>query len=372
MSSRQARGILVVIELLKWPEGKIPFLIRDDDISFFTRNDMLKELYKFAWQRSFIPSFSIIPCISASSAPSPKSNAFPQLSRLKFDPCIPPSARGDTKKYEINSNPELVSFLLKLREKGMCDLMLHGLSHERTEFLSEDKTFVQKVFDECFNRFAATFHFPPRVFVFPYDKGSHVASQLIASKGLSVCNAAPLINRVLNKFWVHKASFRFSNDAIDFFCGNSQLSPLLGFRNEHTSIELAKREFLLHYKNNDIFCLSHHHWEFFFDWEKHVTQQKALRALNVFLDYVDKFDIWKCGFSEVSEWLITLNGISIRRLAKNRIILKNKYPLKILSFRCNGRLVLKGLSKESTQTQDDVWTVKNVPKNSRFEVLSKK
>lgn len=361
----------MVLKLLKWPEGKIPFLIRDDDVSFFTRNDMLRELYKFAWERNFVPSFSVIPRILPSIAPLPEINNFLQLSPLKFDPCIPPSARGDAKEYGIDGNRELVSFLLKLKEKGACDLVLHGLSHERSEFLSEDKEFVQRALDEALDKFVTTFHFSPRVFVFPYDEGSRVARQLIASKGLSFCSLAPFINRVLSKIRLHKTFFRFSNNIIEFFSGNSQFSPLFGFRNEHASIELAKRQFLLRYKNDDVFCLSHHHWEFFFDWEKHITQQEAFRAFNVFLDYVDKFNIWKCGFNELSEWLVALNGIAIRRVDENRMILKNKFPLKTLSFRCGGKCLLKGLPNEPTRTRDDVWTVEDVPVNSRFEVLSK-
>jgi len=53
----------MAIELLKWPEGKSPFIIRDDDVSFFTSSKMLQSLYEHAWSKGYVVSFSIIACM---------------------------------------------------------------------------------------------------------------------------------------------------------------------------------------------------------------------------------------------------------------------------------------------------------------------
>ena len=359
----------MVLELLKWPEGKIPFLIRDDDVSFFTRSEMLQELYSHAWNKGFVVSFSIIPYILGSIPPFPSSHLKEPLSRLTYEPCIPPSARGNAERYRIQDNLELVSFLLEGKKRRICDMTLHGLSHERTEFLSRKRSLIERKLDAALKMFIETFNFQPKIFVFPYDRNSHSALQTMRQKRLSVCKTPWLINRALSKTRLYKLpSYKFSNNIIEFYHNTHAFSPFLGFYNNNTPFEIAKKEFLLQYTHNDLFCLTHHYWEFFFDWEDHVTQNNMLKALNAFLNYANTFNIWKCSLNEVSEWLLVYNHILVRRVDKDKMVLKTKLPIRNLSFRSTGNCEVQGLKSELTNSQEGIWTIESVPANTSFEV----
>jgi len=356
----------MAIELLKWPEGKIPFIIRDDDVSFFTSNKMLQSLYEHAWSKGYVVSFSIIPLIKGNILSS--KDLKEPLSHIKYEPCVPPSARGDVKQYTIQDNLELVSFLLKQKENGFCDMTLHGLSHERSEFLSM-QNLVERRLGEALTIFARTFHFQPNVFVFPYDKSSQVAIQILRKEKLSFCKMPPFINRVFAKARIARfPSFRFSHNIIEFYHSLGVFSPFLDHHKKGARFEIAKDEFLKRYNQNDLFCLAHHYWEFFFDWKQHITQKDMLKVLNEFLDYVEGFNIWKCGFNEVSEWLLAFNSILARKVEKNRMILKTKLPIKNLSFSCTGVCKVQGLESEAVNSQGEIWTIKNVPADVSFEV----
>jgi len=360
-----------MLKLLRWPEGKIPFIIRDDDVSFFTNSKMLQELYELAWSKGFVVTFSIIPNISGSIPPFPGMKG--PLASFKYEPCIPPFARGNAKRYKIQDNSELVSFLLEGKRKRICDMTLHGLSHEKTEFLSKEKELIEERLNEALKKFIETFHFQPKVFVFPYDITSNLALQVMRQNGIGVFKTSSLVNRALNKAKLQKLpSFKFSNDIAEFYHNISAFSPILGFQGNIAPFEKAKKEFLMQYAGGDIFCLAHHYWEFFFDWQEHITQKDMLKALNAFLNYVDSFNIWKSGLNEVSDWLAAFNNILVRRISKHKIVLKTKLPIKNLSFSSTGICKAQGLKSETVSSQDGVWTIKDIPANTSFEVSSTK
>ena len=352
------------------------FLIRDDDVSFFTDRTMLIELYKFAWKKSFVVSFSVVPSILSSIKVGSTDNQQP-------DPCIPPSARNTSRKYEIRNNPKLVSFLLSMRNMRLCDMNLHGLSHDRFELTSRKENELRKVLDESLDGFSSAFHFSPSMFIFPYERSSNLSRKIVASKGLSFYRRmAPIFsvtNRILTRLGIRRPSFRPYNGVFEFFvpCPKASLafSPSefsrFGFIDIWDAIKFAKREFVTRYKHRDIFVIMHHYWEFYSDWEKHITQRKILNALNTFLDFVDHFNIWKCSFNELCSWLLEFNSLTFRRINKNRMILINRFPLKTLSFRSTGKCESKGLPSEPVETQDYVWTIRDIPANSKFEVICK-
>ena len=51
----------MTIEKLIGPNGKVPILIRDDDINYFTKPEMLESIYSNAWTEGFKVSLSTIP-----------------------------------------------------------------------------------------------------------------------------------------------------------------------------------------------------------------------------------------------------------------------------------------------------------------------
>jgi hypothetical protein len=358
-----------MLELLKWPEGKIPFIIRDDDVSFFTNSRMLQELYEYAWSKGFVVTFSTIPYILGSIPPFP--NVKEPLSHFKYEPCIPPFARGNAKRYKIQDNSELVSFLFEGKKRRICDMTLHGLSHERTEFLSPTKELIEKRLNDAIKIFVDAFNFRPKVFVFPYDITSNLALQVMRQNAIGVCKTPSLFTRALSKARLCKLpSFKFSNNIVEFYHNVSTFSPIIGFHKNVTPFEDAKREFLLRYARKDLFCLAHHYWEFFFDWKEHITQKDMLTALNTFLNYVDSFNIWKCSFNEVSEWLLAFNSILVRRINKDKMIIKTMLPIRNLTFQSTSVCEVRGLKNGPINNREGIWTIENVSPNCLFEVTN--
>ncbi|MCJ7431290.1 hypothetical protein MUO83_08795 [Candidatus Bathyarchaeota archaeon] len=368
-----------MLELLKWPEGKTPFLIRDDDISFFTRSEMLSDLYSHAWRKGFVVTLSVIPYISGDISPFPGSGFEKPPFSLEYEPCIPPFARGTAGNHKIRDNLELVSFLLEGRKKRVCDMTLHGLSHERSEFLTGDIGQIERILDDAVKMFFETFSFQPKVFVFPYDRGSDSALDSLRQRGMSICRSPllrtrtpSLVNRVLSKTRLRRLpSYKFVDDITEFYHNMPAFSHHLGFRTGYdTLFEVAKKEFLIRRAQNDLFCLGQHYWEFFFDWEEHVTHNALLKALNVFLDYVESFDVWKTSLNEVSEWLYTFHNILVRRIDKNEMFMKTKLPIRSLSFRTLGTCKIQGIESELIDKGEGIWTLGNIPENTSFRVIS--
>jgi hypothetical protein len=193
------------IGILPWPEGKkSPVVIKDDDISFFTLPEMLVKLYRNAWMKSFVLDFGVIPFLSTNIRARPGMTRNPRLSHLRFDPCVPKFARGVDSRYNIGENQELVRFLCKLRNEGKCDLSLHGLSHEREEFLAEDYEKVRGNFEAATNLFRGTFGFVPSVFVFPYLQCSQEAFSMVSNAGMNLFFDRPrsLFGRILNRLGI--------------------------------------------------------------------------------------------------------------------------------------------------------------------------
>ncbi|HET8793863.1 MAG TPA: DUF2334 domain-containing protein, partial [Nitrososphaeraceae archaeon] len=96
------------------PCGKIPILIRDDDINIFTQYNKLNLIYSEAWKKSFKVSFSIIPY---------------QISMN--DPCVPPNYRNVQKNcYSIEKNEKLCSYLREKIAMNQVEIIQHGLTHK--------------------------------------------------------------------------------------------------------------------------------------------------------------------------------------------------------------------------------------------------
>jgi uncharacterized protein DUF2334 len=103
------------------PNGKIPILIRDDDINFFTKSNMLESIYSNAWNNNFKVSLSVIP-----------------YQKTINDVCIPPNVRNSNKYYSIENNKELCIFLKDKINHNFIEILQHGVSHalidDRGEF----------------------------------------------------------------------------------------------------------------------------------------------------------------------------------------------------------------------------------------------
>lgn len=88
------------------------FSIRDDDTSYFTKPQQLKEAYSFIDNGCI--SLSVVPF----TVPSHKDCVFPYGKDLEY------------KTYAISDNIELIQYLTEEQKKGNIEVLLHGYSHE--------------------------------------------------------------------------------------------------------------------------------------------------------------------------------------------------------------------------------------------------
>lgn len=102
----------MAITPLLGPNGKIPILIRDDDINYFTTSNMLESIYSNAWENQFKVSLSVIPYQKAIN-----------------DVCIPPDVRNSQEYDSLENNKDLCLFLKDKISHNHVEIIQHGVSH---------------------------------------------------------------------------------------------------------------------------------------------------------------------------------------------------------------------------------------------------
>jgi hypothetical protein len=102
----------MTITPLLGPNGKIPILIRDDDINFFTKSSMLESIYSYAWKNQFKVSLSVIP-----------------YQKDFNDVCIPSNFRNSQEYHSVENNKELCLFLKDKIDHSHVEIIQHGVSH---------------------------------------------------------------------------------------------------------------------------------------------------------------------------------------------------------------------------------------------------
>ncbi len=153
-------------------------LIRDDDANFFTRPEMLEEVYGFIFENNIPINFAIIPAVNGAA----------KTESLYFgagspEPFLPAGIADEDKQFPITGNPDLLQFLNSLKRK---EFLLHGLEHAgksgKYEFESEDKNVIEDKLVKGVNIFEKAFGAAPETFVAPQDKYSKAALTLIKSR----------------------------------------------------------------------------------------------------------------------------------------------------------------------------------------------
>jgi len=103
----------MTITPLLGPNGKIPILIRDDDINYFTKSNMLESIYSNAWNNQFKVSLSVIP-----------------YQKTINDVCVPPDIRNLSEYHSIENNEELCTFLKEKIRHDKIEIIQHGVTHD--------------------------------------------------------------------------------------------------------------------------------------------------------------------------------------------------------------------------------------------------
>lgn len=318
----------VFFQKLIAPKGLCAFIIRDDDLNFFTRPFMLEKLYNKAWTNGFKVSFCVVPC----------QKAIPDLphARAFF---VPPEARGTGRYYSISENQNLVDYLNHKISNGEVSIALHGYSHEYwdnrglAEFAITQTTELERRIKVGLHILRKDFDQKVRVFVPPNESLSSEALKIVKNHDLVVLRrkslidtllayvpspvSRPIVDMLVNVYLKqgNKQNFdpsylkpavisphvsRFSK--IDELQWSLPLSFLIKLRSTRIAFELAKKIFLYTYQNRGCFSYFHHYYLYFYDWEKCVTRREMFNHFHLFLNYVAKFPmVWKTTFEEFVE-----------------------------------------------------------------------
>jgi len=373
-----------LVKLLPWPNGhRCPFLLRDDDVSYFTKPDTLRKLYEFTWQRKFVVSFSVIPNI-ACNIPS---YTYTKQFGLTYTPMVPPDVRGKPAKYKISNNPELIEFLQDRRKNEQADLILHGFTHERInnipEFLIRNKLEIRDRLEAAIDLFQKTFHSNPKTFLPPREKISKEAWSNIVGNGLNLCRNFPLflkeyfssfskgyfplrphprLRAIFPWFGVNYATFY--DDTYEFRSNGFFFSFI---HDPERQLKAAKRIFKREYDSLNVSIWSLHHWEFFFDWNDTVTQKKHQQNLEQFLNYVAQYDVWKCGFTELADWLTRFKKVQATS-ENNGLSIVAGMPIKNLTIYSPKECSLTGLPSESYESREDMTIIREMPANQLVKI----
>lgn len=245
-----------------WPDGaKTAFIIRDDDISFFTSPQMLEKVYGPLWQQGFKTTLAVIP----------KHKAIDDLN-------VPPSFRGRNTYHSLNLNRNLVHYLENRLREDYIAIAQHGFSHEKIdgvhEFGISDRGELARRLSEGIRILNNALNVEVKAFVPPWEKLSKSALGVIRKAGM----------------WAFKPSYKhYPSKYLD--------DPNIQF-------ERFKTKFLDSYRRGGCFILVHHYWDYFSDWEKKITRKALYHHLQEALAFVDTHpNVWKTTLTEVVEWL---------------------------------------------------------------------
>jgi hypothetical protein len=317
------------------PHGyEIAFAIRDDDLSYFSDPRKIEAIYSQAWKMGFRISFAAIPMIRA-------------VNNLN----VPPTFRNDGEYYSIDRNKALVKYIKTKLSEDKVDIVQHGFCHtenldlpalkfdfeKRTIHafnsgkgtLSQFSEFYGKSEEECREKIRKgkeileqTFDRKIKVFVAPQEYLSKNLWKALRKEGLCYCGGVYLSSVPIKNIKISAALAivlqRLFKKTV-FTKGICNLSDLPHLVPAYTHSwnkyldESLSNYFFNKFKENfdvmlgDIFIVTTHHWEYFYDWRDEVTHIKQLEYLGRALSYVNKRNVWKCTLTELCKWLFEGN-----------------------------------------------------------------
>ncbi|HET6589008.1 MAG TPA: DUF2334 domain-containing protein [Candidatus Nitrosocosmicus sp.] len=398
------------------PCGKIPILIRDDDINFFTQYNKLNLIYSEAWKKSFKVSFSIIPY---------------QISMN--DPCVPPNYRNVQKNcYSIEKNEKLCSYLREKIAMNQVEIIQHGLTHKlsngRGEFSemfyprilnpvedSREKVPIHNIIDpvnkdqkyesnfEAYlnigrNILKKSLNIDPLIFVPPYDDISYENINLISRAGmipvygqskyhkLFRSNLIPskiksyLVLRIIKKFANKGFIIPLMMSNLDYFKAEPKnglplyiprrlkLNPIS--QDEKELIASESKVFLnwvyrtvAHCKiyRNPICILNHYH-HYFYDWHQYkITRNNLFTQWSLILNLLDKIPFsWKTNFYDLYQRIQDIRKIKFTETGNKITIQSSQHAVTDLSFKVDKKIELKNDNIICDHYDERIITVKKI------------
>jgi len=312
---------------MTWPENAdIAFAIRDDDVSAFTRPEMLEKVYRELWKKKFKVTIAAIPFHRAVNSLN-----------------IPPEFRGTLGYYPISINSKLIEYLKAKVLEGKVDIAQHGFSHSESLVSRQTKSNDRverfpKAFSEfyglneseCLRRIRSgrkllekTFARCIKIFVPPYEYLSKPLLSALKKENMFVCTSFNLkkimfssfrfvkprrlllayFRKVRTGYWSMESLFEVTSPHLMTPTYRHSRSRYLTESSSSYWFTVFKEKFRKCLEERGFFIIVSHYWEYFYDWENEITQPLLLHYLHEIMELVDEYNVWKCSLTELSEFL---------------------------------------------------------------------
>ena len=279
-------------------------IIRDDDISYFTKPETLSKLYDKLFEEKKPINLAVVPKITGNIEIG-SGSPYRTREKMQYDPCVPPKFRGCNEDFPLKDNKEIVEYIRSLEN---CEVLQHGFTHGLIggvhEFRINDEKEIQyranlgrALLEECF-------HLKPSTFVPPCNNASSETIQFLKShyKGLSIRRLDP---RLATKFCSSYTKKKLLSRNYMFYdkllITEHYDYPLNRFDNPEAILSKVRKKI----ETNKITILVNHHWEYFFDW------------LNLDRSF---FEAWQ----QVVDYLLQKDDLQFLTFSKLRNLLRDK------------------------------------------------
>ena len=363
----------MTIQPLLGPKGRVPILVRDDDINFFTKTDMIELMYSEAWKQGFKVSLSVIPCQSGID-----------------DPCVPPEERKTGLSYPIADNHSLTKYLKGKVDQGSVEILQHGLHHTYQDFRRGEfaGTVQRNSILQGMDILEETFGKKPTFFVPPGEDISDKNLKLILQLGMIPIYRNTIFDRFMRlrhiPNLIKSISFNllmsvYSKVSLEESILSSMkpviLSPMEGFiewslpSSKFTNIKT--NEDLLGLSKDIInscsisrtpICIINHYHSYFCDWDPTITKNELCRTwIKVMKSFSDLEFGWKVDFLDLYERFIKVRKVKTRQTG-SKITIKTEQEITDYSFLSSSPIEQKSNVEYDKDTK--ICTIKNISPQS--------
>jgi len=335
----------MVFQRLVGPYGKMPVLIRDDDINFFTKTNMIESIYSDAWKEGFKVSLAVVP-----------------FQRAINDICVPPNVRAMDSYFSVAENKPLVDYLKDKIQIGTIEILQHGFSHYigndgRGEY-GKDLDKMEEI-ELGRNMLRQAFEVNPRFFVPPGEDISKKNLTTLSELGFVPIHRQTFFDSFMRNSFVPsylkdvatRTLVKYKNKSINGNWVIQLVKPVIISVREHSiswslasikSANLSSVDSLVRLSNKVIescsisrspVCILNHYHLYYYDWNQSITRKDLFQVWRQILKSFDKLKFsWKVTFLELYERTKQIQDIHIVKTG-SKITLESGTHIRGFSFR---------------------------------------
>lgn len=356
----------MVFQRLLGPYGKMPILIRDDDINFFTKSNMLESIYSAAWKKGLKISLGVI-----------------ALQKGTNNISVPPEMRTNDSLFPITDNKSLLQYIKDKLRAGIAEVLQHGLSHDVDENglweFGQNLDIKQKI-DHGRNILIQAFDTIPKFFVAPGESITKINVRTLVESGLvPICRRTTFDTLLQNPFvpnYLKHAATRFvagmykdiyknENMIIQFLkpvtitISNNLISWTVPLRPSRISsseslFKFTNRAIQSCYSSRSPICIINHYHFFYYDWNSSISRTELFQCWTHLVHNLHRLEFgWFTTFSELYERSMQIQNILIEKTG-SKITIESKVNIKNFSIRTaqllepNGSVMVDKETKIST------------------------